>query len=208
MARWVKSVVVAMAIGTLAFGCVNTAESATDVVDSPEVDTDGLESQDFGTSWNGWDMTVGASVINGGSVYYFVAQTLTFGRSFGDATRGGGICTVLQKSGSSCTNDAAGDTACTTGAVAQFGAGAYGYCYNSVCYHRPGTAAAYCSQNPNRAPGSWTNVIATPSTPIVAGYSAVPLTIGCMTKTAGPNPACGGTNQSLYMRTVQPSLLW
>jgi hypothetical protein len=33
------------------------------------------------------------------------------------------------------------------------------------------------------------------------GYSNVGM-VGCMTKTAGPNTACGGTDTSLYMRTV------
>jgi hypothetical protein len=37
----------------------------------------------------------------------------------------------------------------------------------------------------------------------IPGFATSPYVgLGCMTKTAGPNTACGGTNTSLYMRLV------
>jgi hypothetical protein len=33
-------------------------------------------------------------------------------------------------------------------------------------------------------------------------YEITSYALGCMTKAAGPNTACGGTDTSLYMRSV------
>jgi hypothetical protein len=167
-------------------GC--SAES-TDMV--PTVETDDLDLRDQGTSYNGWTQSISGSTFfysAYGDWSFTANHTMT--RTSGDATRGGGACAVYL-SGTSCTND----TPCVTAAQSQFGSTAYGYCYSGTCYLRPGSQANYCALNPNRGPGTLTKNLTNQTGAIVHGA------IGCMTKTAGLNAACGGTDSSLYMRT-------
>jgi hypothetical protein len=195
---WSKGSVLSLVVmaSPLVVAC---ASEPAPVEDAVEVDLDGVEAQDYGTAWNGWSMFANGIYAGGvtslGQLNYFLYKN-----SGSEPSRGGGACWVLQKTGSSCSNDAAGDAACTSGAVAQFGAGAYGYCWNNVCYDRPGTQS-FCTLGPARTPGQY--VMTGPGAVTVPpGYNFAPFVLGCMTKTQGPNPACGGTNQSLYMRTV------
>jgi hypothetical protein len=159
---------------------------------APEAVLDAADSQDEGTEYNGWSQSMFFTVqicVSGGGA----AHTLT--RSYGDATRGGGACYV-ERTTTSCSSD----STCLGVATAQYGGSAYGYCYQGTCYSRPGSQASWCANNPNRAPGHV-------YPPYQTNFSGTGALLGCMTKTAGPNTACGGTNTSLYMRSVAPQYL-
>jgi hypothetical protein len=159
--------------------------------DAPQVAESTIDPQDEGATYGGWTQYPDAQVGMFGEILN-VSHTI-YG-SGGGTTRGGGAC-LVQQTGSTCTSD----TTCTTEAVALYGVGAYGYCYQTGCFARPGVQSALCALNPNRASGS------TISVSLSVGYSAPGYgyyVVGCMTKTAGPNVACGGTNTSLYMRTL------
>jgi hypothetical protein len=158
--------------------------------EAPDAVLDSLDESDEGASWNGWTQS------HSGWLYAYLSFTQvshTLSRSFGDNTRGGGACFV-RSTGVGCSSDAT----CLGNAQAQYGASAWGYCYSGSCYSRPGAQATYCSLNPNRGAGTVTATF--PSTwPVGNEYA-----LGCMTKTAGPNTSCAGTNASLYMRLVTP----
>src|SRR5690606_14475044 len=101
-----------------------------------------LDERDEGTSYNG-----GAQ-----SPFFTLNVSLGWGelehglnRSYGDAKRGGGPC-VVHKTPTTCS----GDATCTTSAKAQYGSAAWGYCYQSRCYMRPGSQSSHCVMNPNR----------------------------------------------------------
>jgi hypothetical protein len=181
-------------VGGLAAAAVATTACSSEPAfeESPELATAAnIEAQDEGWSYNGWEQLPAGWYGGDGNVYtwnYFV-------RSYGDSTRGGGSCVVYHRDGSSCSSDAT----CLSAAQAQFGASAWGYCSGGACWSRPGSQAAYCSLGPNRTPGQYHNPAASEYAP--ASHTG-PAVLGCMTKTAGPNTACGGTNTSLYMRTV------
>jgi hypothetical protein len=153
--------------------------------EAPETTLESLDEADQGTSYNGWSQSVYASYNWCMSVGSF---DHTLSRSSGDSTRGGGGCAVEWQSGSSCS----ADSTCVASAQSMYGASAYGYCYSGQCYLRPGSQATYCSLNANRSPGTVTGLV----------LGSAQHVVGCMTKTAGPNTACGGTNTSLYMRSV------
>jgi hypothetical protein len=190
-----------LSCAVLAFGC--TAETAPTAEEAPDLAIEGLDESDEGTSWNGWSMSISGRVAYNG-FFTSMWSTGTFSRTSGDATRGGGVCTVVKRiaNPASCTSDAA----CTTAAQAQWGAAAYGYCFAGSCYSRTGDQATYCTTNPARPPSTFTS----PVTPalgltdhVMWAAGVVPTyTLGCMTKTAGPNTACGGSNTGLYMRSV------
>jgi hypothetical protein len=76
-----------------------------------------------------------------------------------------------------------------------WGSQAHGYCYSGACWYRAGSQASDCALSPNRTAGTLTKSV---STAMGYGYGV----LGCMTKTSGPNTACGGTNTSLYVRTI------
>jgi hypothetical protein len=162
------------------------------VSDAPEVETLGASEQTEGYSYNGWHQFPTAWFDYG---YTTVNVASHFSRDFGDATRGGGVCLVYSRTSSSCSVD----SDCVPAAVSQFGAGAYGYCYSGRCYDRPGSQASYCNVNPNRSPGAISGWL-TP--PVAYPNHGDPAALGCMTKSAGPNTGCGGTNTELYMRYV------
>jgi hypothetical protein len=176
-------------IAAIAVAASACATENTDESDAPIASLEALEERDEGTSYNGWTQSLAAEVytVMGISVFN---HTLT--RSYGDATRGGGACFVTS-TGSSCSSDAT----CLASAQATHGAAAWGYCYANQCYTRPGAQASYCSMSPNRSAGTVQGVWLMPYS---TNYA-----LGCMTKTAGPNTACGGTNGGLYMRTVVPT---
>jgi hypothetical protein len=159
--------------------------------DAPEIETDSVSSQDEGTSYNGWAQ-------DPYGILQFCYGNLVLGsylgRSYGDETRGGGACFVRRT-----TTGCSADSTCLGVAQAQWGASAYGYCYQGTCYSRPGGQATYCALNPNRGPGYLYTYVAAGAE---IGFDGTDFALGCMTKTAGPNTACGGTNGSLYMRTV------
>jgi hypothetical protein len=168
-------------------GCAATAEAE----DAPTVFEDSIDEADIGTSWNGWDQSiVGTTCVNAN-----LAQVShTFVRSSGDATRGGGVCGTIVSS-TACTT-VGDDSFCLGMAHALYGQSAYGYCHpvpfsGPKCLYRPGSQADYCSLSPNRGAGTVSKTI---------NDKRVNYMVGCMTKTAGPNTACGGTNQGLYMR--------
>jgi hypothetical protein len=178
-----------------------SAEPASSETESPDIFDDALSAQDEGTSWNGWSMSLSGWYSVGGFPLNQWYSSGTFSRSSGDLTRGGGTCAVYKRTvnPSSCTSD----QACIDAAQAQFGSFAWGYCYQGACYDRVFAQSASCSTNPNRSPSSWNS----PSQVLVvpANHQTLPgglFSLGCMTKTAGPNTACGGTNTSLYMRSV------
>lgn len=174
---------------------------------APAVNLDATDESDFGTSHNGWTQQNSGEICEGSLQGRFTLHhTLT--RSFGTATRGGGGCliTPIYLSGGEavdCTasSDTMGDGHCTGYARSIWGSDAYGYCTSTnTCWARPGGQSAFCTLNSNRAPGTLSKTGWAP------GYNAESSNgpwsiVGCMTKTAGPNTACGGTASSLYMRT-------
>jgi hypothetical protein len=193
--------ILALVTAVASAACAN-ATSTTDT-DTPDLEDDGLLVQDEGTSWNGWTMSLSGFVSAGGFPVNTWYSSGTFTRTSGDATRGGGSCNVWKRTAnpSSCTSDAD----CIGPAQAQFGSQAYGYCYAGSCYDRQQSQANGCSVNPNRAPSSWnapTQIVAVP--PDHKTFPGACFALGCMTKTGGPNTACGGSNTSLYMRAVVP----
>jgi hypothetical protein len=177
------------AVVAVVVGCAKSPAETDD--GAPDVALDVLDVQDEGVTYNGWTQSITGTCltsINAESADH----TLT--RSSGDSTRGGGACgVVLRLPLTTCS----ADSQCQAGAVALYGSSAYGYCYKGFgaqhyCYDRPGSQAANCALNPNRSPGT------------LSSYNSCIHTnvLGCMTKTVGPNTACGGTDTSLYMRTV------
>jgi hypothetical protein len=153
----------------------------------PESTLDRLEEQDIGGGYNGW--TQGVFAFSEGSSIY-VEHTLS--RSSGDTTRGGGACFVVAAPSVSCSDD----STCVSYATSAYGSSAYGYCYLGQCYSRPGSQADFCVMNPNRTAGTLSRTSYGSFNPMDS------YVVGCMTKTAGPNTACGGTNPGLYMRTL------
>jgi hypothetical protein len=156
--------------------------------DAPLALNDAIDPRDEGTSYNGWTQFADAYYDQCASLYG-VRSILT--RSSGDWTRGGGVCFVMPM-GESCSSD----STCLTSAQSMYGSSAWGYCYSGSCYGRPGSQGTYCTLNPDRSSGSTLNKNDLPWIPMNGAA------LGCMTKTAGPNTACGGTNTSLYMRTL------
>jgi hypothetical protein len=181
----------------LVFGCLVsvvasvsacTAEHSTEE-DAPIVASETLGAADEGASYNGWTQSVYLrdEWCDGDPAY--MAHSLT--RTSGDDTRGGGACYVIANN-TGCATDAT----CLTVAQSQYGSSAYGYCYQGSCYSRPGSQATYCVVNPNRGPGGVDKWLVGTTAMYPSSF-----VIGCMTKSAGPNTACGGTDTSQYMRT-------
>jgi hypothetical protein len=166
---------------------VACATSSAETSDAPDTELDALEESDIGTDYNGWNQDPNVAVNVCGMGPSFIWQNLN--RSYGDATRGGGVCLVALY-GTACSTD----SECHASATAGWGPSVWGYCYSGFCYARPGSQADYCTLNPNRAPGQLFKFIS----PSSSNFA-----LGCMTKTAGPNMACAGTNTSLYMRTLR-----
>jgi hypothetical protein len=154
---------------------------------TPEVALDSVDTRDEHTTYNGWTQYTSAWADICGTEPAGFEHDLV--RSSGDSTRGGGACAV-NYDGTACSSD----TTCTSIAHASWGSQAYGYCFSGACYIREQGQAAWCVMNSNRAPGA-------------LGLSNITSThvLGCMTKTAGSNTACGGTDSSLYVRTVSQS---
>jgi hypothetical protein len=174
--------------GLLGAGCAADPASNTE---APSVATDTTDVADEGDSYAGWSQTPYLYIpMCGGQAY--IMHTLT--RSSGDSTRGGGGCAVVA-TGASCSSD----STCLSAAQASYGSAAYGYCYAGACYSRPGSQSDYCALNPNRGSG---NIWKYPP-----GSAWTDFALGCMTKTAGPNTACGGTDASQYMRSVTQAYL-
>jgi hypothetical protein len=177
--------------GMIAFGVVACAAQPANEENAPEIVSDSVDEQDEGYSYNGWQQIAWYEWNYCSQAPNSASQT--FVRSYGDATRGGGACYV-KSTGVGCSSD----STCLANAVATYGGSAYGYCFAGSCYSRPGSQASYCSLSPNRGP-STVNVPNAFSGDIWDGTNHLLL---CMTKTAGPNPACGGTSTSQYMRNV------
>jgi hypothetical protein len=179
-----QKIVQFVGLGAIAVSVACTAAVPNGDVDFTSDTDDSLAAMDVGTSYNGWTQSVSGTYCSMSG-----ARTLnhTLSRSSGDTTRGGGGCTVVAK-GTSCSTD----SNCQAAATAEYGSSAWGYCYNGSCYSRPG-GQELCFLNPNRAPGTIGGDV---------GMGESFNVLGCMTKTAGFNTACGGTNGSLYMRTV------
>jgi hypothetical protein len=167
---------------------VACAEKPVDEAEAPEVALEDVDMQDMGTSWNGWSQGAWVEI---GFCSGINRITSDFARYSGDSTRGGGVC-LVQQWGTACTND----SDCTAYGQSMLGPSVYGYCVSGSCNVRPGSQADWCTLNPNRGPGMLHKYVGGG----VSNYGVV----GCMTKTAGPNTACGGTNQSLYMRVFNP----
>jgi hypothetical protein len=190
----VTSVVTALT----ASACANEVHE-DDTSTAPTASLDTLEDQDQGTSYNGW------AQISQLMLDYCWPSEMTLWhelkRTSGDASRGGGGCYV-RRTTTSCSSD----STCTSMAQAQYGASAYGYCYSGTCYNRPGSQANLCSMAPQRVPNVGTSHVLWRSVAVAPPVDGNDFMVGCMTKTAGPNTACGGTNSSLYMRSMDPML--
>lgn len=182
MAKW-------LVVAVVGAGVASTACSAATVADdeAPAVSDTPIDPKDEGNSYDGWTQEPMAA-YDGCSGTYSISHWLT--RGWGDATRAGGACWTYPSS-SSCSSD----TTCTAEARSVYGSSAFGYCYAGSCYARPGAPSTYCVTGSNRDPGVLQR-FDIPG-PGINGYA-----VGCMSKAAGPNSACGGTNSSLYMRYV------
>jgi hypothetical protein len=179
-------------VGVFALGISAVACSASAANDeAPVAEVDALSAQDEGTDYNGWSQWAEfrMDLCSPGYNDFYIVHGLS--RWDGDATRGGGGCAVYTP-GTSCSVD----SDCQAQATGTFGAAAYGYCYQGSCALRPGSQSDYCAMSPNRAAGELWKYKARADAQWISGV------LGCMTKTAGPNAACGGTNNGLYMRAV------
>lgn len=176
--------------GAVALGCASEPDPNAD---APESTLDALDAQDEGFSWNGW------SHWPDGTLDTFTYQAVvknTFTRSYGDATRGGGVCLVHE------TNNACStDSACTTLAKNTYGSLAFGYCRNSKCYFRPGSQSANCRLGQSNGHNGVAELRLD-----IADMSKRWYAYGCMTKAAGPSTDCGSTNPSLYMQSLRSLL--
>jgi hypothetical protein len=190
-----KMVFVCAIAGAVGASACTAEPETSEEGNAPLATLDSMDETDEGTSYNGWSQD--PYMINQLFCGNFVLGHQLI-QSYGDATRGGGAC-LVKRTGEGCSSD----STCLASAQAQYGGSAWGYCYAGQCYSRPGPQSL-CTLNPNRGPGYiWTH----PSTSYLTSGFGDPNTdfvLGCMTKTAGLNPACGGTNTSLYMRTVKP----
>jgi hypothetical protein len=166
-------------------GC--TAEPGSSEA-SPVVEDDNLEMSDYGYDYNGW--YIDASGTNFSSLGYAEFDIWFTRPSPGDATRGGGGC-LVKYDGTSCTTDA--------NCPVSYGNG-WGYCVQNKCWQRPGAQATFCGLGRENAPN--TGFTRTVDVPLYNTDTYGVLT--CLTKTAGPNTACGGTETSLYMRGLRP----
>jgi hypothetical protein len=167
----------------LAAGCTS---EATLEESSPDVDDGTLTEQDYGSSYNGWSLSAwGTNWRDFGYAEFYGSFTKSSGT---DATRGGGVCFVKLIPGS-CSTDANCGTPPT---------GWWNYCVQGQCWQRPGAQASWCGLGPANAP----NAYHSKTVPVPQYNSDTWGVLGCLTKTAGPNTACGGTNTSLYMRHV------
>jgi hypothetical protein len=188
-----------MKISKLLFGAagvllsiVGCATEPAPASEAPELETSGPIEQTDGYSYNGWHQFP-IAWFNYESTAVSVSSHFT--REYGDATRGGGFCLVYARTAATCS----ADSDCLSAAQTQFGASAYGYCFSGTCYDRPGSQAAFCNVNPNRSPGA---IAGWQTSTVTYPNHGDPAVLGCMTKTAGPNTGCGGTNAALYMRYV------
>jgi hypothetical protein len=184
-------VAVASVIGLTACAAERRDEGAAPVVSEAEV---AITPADEGTSYNGWwqDARLYWPTCN---EPYWAEMTHWVHRDYGDSTRGGGACYV-QATSTGCSSD----STCVSLAQSTFGGSAYGYCYQGACYSRPGSQSTFCVMNPNRTDAYGLGTYLPKSS--MYGAFWLDFALGCMTKTAGPNTACGGTNSSLYMRTL------
>jgi hypothetical protein len=173
-------------VASVSVGC--TAERAALTEAAPDVDADALDVADFGTSYNGWSIWAeGTSWRKEHWNDFSVGFTKSSGS---DATRGGGGCLVRQVPGWTCSTD----SQCPSAAPG------WGYCVSGQCYERPGSQADWCALAPNNAPNaSYAKGVSDNG---YFSFSDQTYVLTCLTKTAGPNTACGGTNTSLYMRAV------
>jgi hypothetical protein len=177
-------------------GCSADREAVDADNDAPDLALDTAAEADEGVSYNGWHQGIVASYEVS---YGWVSAQHTFYRDYGDNARGGGVCLVQKVIGSSCSSD----PVCDSWAKGTHGGTAYGYCFAGECYARPGSGADYCGMSPNRSVTSNMSMSAFNISNVMNWYA-----LGCMTKNAGPNSACGGTDTSQYMRTVTPTTNW
>jgi hypothetical protein len=186
--QFVGKAILACAFATAAFATACAGKETGTDGDAPDLALDALEQADMGDTYNGWTQTLTYACDMCRAEDDVMQHTFT--RSYGDSTRGGGACAVAWT-----PNSCSDDSSCVTLAQGYYGSSAYGYCVSNRCYIRTGSQAAYCTMGPNRGAGTLQMNFGS------MAYDA----IGCMTKTAGPNTACGGTNPSLYMRTHAPT---
>jgi hypothetical protein len=182
-------------VGLASVGCgAQELESG----EAPEATSDLLDLRDEGTSYNGWSQNPFYSHSYSSNSHTW---GIAFSRSYGDSTRGGGTCLTVPAEFVGYNNRCKFDDECNLVAQDIYGSTAYGYCYASLCYFRPGSQASWCLTNSNRNPGEYYG-----DPGVAAAFlnetGHYPYPLGCMTKAAGPSTACGGTNTSLYMRTV------
>jgi hypothetical protein len=181
-----------VALFGLAGGAGCSSEPVASEGSAPTIDEAALAVQDEATDYDGWAMypLLSENCIDGTNGVHLNVQ-----RTSGDSTRGGGSC-FARSTGASCSSD----TTCTSAAQAAYGSLAYGYCFQGSCYSRPGDANVYCARSPNiTTSGGYGGVYGVlPSSSVQ--YDGFDVSLGCLTKTAGPNTACGGTNGSLYIR--------
>jgi hypothetical protein len=167
-------------------GCTANPESLTSDVDV-DIDVETVAERDLGTSYDGW--SVYASGTNWRAYGYAELSVGFFKYGGDDDSRGGGGCLVRRVVGASCSVDAD----CPKGH-----ANGWGYCFYGACWQRAESQASWCALGPAQAHDS-----SVPMTVPVDLYNTDEWGIlTCLTKTAGPNAACGGTDSSLYMRWV------
>jgi hypothetical protein len=180
-------------------GCSTEAKDGDAESDAPDIALDTASEADEGDSYNGWSQGIIAYYEVS---YGWVNASQTFYQNYGDSSRGGGVCLVQKVAGLSCSSDAV----CLTWAKNTYGDAAkpWGYCYAGECYARPGSSDDLCKPHPNRSPANGNMTLDAFTISNTSNWYG----LGCMTKTAGPNGACGSEVPSLYMRHVVPVTLW
>jgi hypothetical protein len=176
-------------------GCVTEASEAE--LAGPVVDVDRLGPKAATESLDGWSITAGWDSSTGGGFY---TGKVTFQRTSGASTRGGGAC-LIQSTGESCSVDSD-----CPGAPSGGYAGGYVYCAQpngatqKTCWVRPGAPSSYCVQSPSNSPG----VKITPST---VGVGVAWAVLACLADDTMP-AGCGSTDPANYVRAVSNAVIF
>ena len=131
-----------------------------------------------------------------------VEGAMTFARTSGAATRGGGVCLVADLAGARSCQDV---TQCASLPVPTDG---FRYCAGingsstKTCWTRPGPAELYCNRGPTRAPGTFTTP---PVDRLVDGESTTWMAYACLADEDNPG-GCGSGDPSQYVVATSPTL--
>lgn len=173
------------------------SDSGSDLVSS-DAESDSAPSPEVVSS-QGWTVSAGRPVLEADGA--LVVGSVTFERTSGAETRGGGVCLVADLHDSfpcSTADDCAGLDLPEDG---------YHYCSgvngspDRICWTRPG-GDPYCTRNPARTPGTY-STSAVPS--VVDGEPTTWMSNACMAVETSPM-GCGSGDPSQYVTATSPTL--